>query len=428
MGSAASPRARSVGRLARAVTLASALATWGAAAAQPSASEEGARPVPPDSVRSAPVDSARSGAEAARSAADSVRTIRRPAEWDTVATGLPEEARLCYAAGFRYNRVDGPAPTLGLCVERGENPRPILLIAYTHAFSRERGLFEARIDEDFGGRPLVALGGRVYRRTASEDEWIVGEMENTLFALFARTDYRDYYEAEGGRAHVALNPGRDVGLRLEAWTEEQRPLRTRTRVSAFGNEDRFRPNPPVARGKDRGWRATARIGPEVLPVRGGTKGEVSWERSGDPLTSDFDYGRLRASAHTLQRLGPRLDLRARALLGSTREGALPPQTVWYLGGIGTLRGHEFKEFAGDQFFLLNAEQYCRIRKRSLFVFAFLDCGAAWFGSGNWDRQRPALDGGVGIRLGEGPLSLHVARDLRDGAAPVLCGVRLGGSF
>jgi hemolysin activation/secretion protein len=166
----------------------------------------------------------------------------------------------------------------------------------------------------------------------------------------------------------------------------------------------------------------------VLPVRGGTKGEVSWERSGDPLTSDFDYGRLRASAHTLQRLGPRLDLRARALLGSTREGALPPQTVWYLGGIGTLRGHEFKEFAGDQFFLLNAEQYCRIRKRSLFVFAFLDCGAAWFGSGNWDRQRPALDGGVGIRLGEGPLSLHVARDLRDGAAPVLCGVRLGGSF
>jgi hypothetical protein len=416
MGSAASRRARSAGRFARAgPAAAAAILVWAVSAS----AESGA---PPDTVRAAV------RADTLRSPADTARVVRRPAEWDTVSAGLPEEARLAYVVGFRYNRVDGPAPTVGLCVERGEDPEPLILVAYTHAFSRERGLFEARIDEGLGARPLVALGGRVYRRTASEDEWIVGEMENTLFALFARADYRDYYEAEGGRAHLGINPGRDFGLRLEVRAEEQRPLRTRTRVSAFGKEDTFQPNPPIERGNDRAWMLTARFGPAKLPPRGGTQGDLSWERSGDPLTSDFDYGRLRASAHTLQRLGPRLDFRARAFLGSTREGALPPQKVWHLGGIGTLRGHEYKEFSGDQFFLLNAEQYCRVRKKSVYLFAFLDCGAAWFGSGNLDRQKPALDGGVGLRLAEGPISFHVAKDLRESGSPVLIGVRLGGSF
>jgi hypothetical protein len=253
-------------------------------------------------------------------------------------------------------------------------------------------------------------------------------MENTLFALFARTDYRDYYEAEGGSARLGVEPGRDFGLRLEVRAEEQRSLRTRTRVSAFGDQDFFQPNPPIKRGNDRAWMVTARLGPEKIPLRGGTHGDISWERSGDPLTSDFDYGRLRATVHTLQRLGPRLDFRARAFYGSTREGDLPPQKVWDLGGIGTLRGHEFKQYSGDQFFLVNAEQYLRVRKRSVYVFGFLDYGAAWFGSGNLDRQRPALDGGVGIRLAEGPISFHVAKNLRDGGSPVLFGVRLGGSF
>jgi hypothetical protein len=346
-----------------------------------------------------------------------------------VAAGLPEEARFYPVVGFRYNRVDGPAPTLGISIERESDPRPLLLAAYTHAFSRKRGLYEVAMHDRVGeGWPRVQLGGRLYRRTASRMDWAVGETENTLFALFARTDYRDYYEAEGGSGYLEVDPGRDAGFRLDARAEEHRPLRTRTRFSIFGEEDRFQANPAFPRGNDRAWTVSVRVGPEELPPRGGVRGDVSWERSGKPLTSDFDYGRMLATVHTVQRLGPRLDFRARGLLGSTREGALPPQKLWLLGGIGTLRGHQFQRFSGDQFFLVNAEQYCRLRKRSVYGFAFLDYGAAWFGSGNWGRQKPALDGGLGLRLGEGPLAFHVAKNLRESGSPVLFGVRMGGTF
>jgi hypothetical protein len=353
--------------------------------------------------------------------------VRRPAEWDTLPGGLPEEARFRPIVRFRYNRVDGPAPTVGAAFETARAPAPVLYASYTHAFSRERGLYEAGFTERLGDRPRLSAGASIYRRTATEDAWIVGETENTLFALFARTDYRDYYEAAGGSGQAEWRPGSDVAVRAAVRVESEVSLRTRTRVSAFGGDDTFRPNPPVAHGNDRAYTITARIGPETLPVRGGTQGEVTWERSGDPLHSDFDYGRLRAVARTRIQLSPAQDLRARAIAGTTRQGTLPPQRIWYLGGIGTLRGHDYKARSGDQFFLANAEYVRRLRK-NLFGLAFLDYGAAWFGRGNLDRQIPALDGGIGLRLGEGPVLFTLAKNLRDSGSPLLFGVRLGGSF
>src|SRR3990170_1203730 len=124
--------------------------------------------------------------------ADTAATITRPAEWDTLHAGLPEAAQLNLLVGFRYNRVDGPAPGVGLGFLTGDSPVPILYATYRHAFSRERGLFDAGFEERVGRRPLLALGGSVYRTTATDDAWIVGENENTAFALLARTDYRDH--------------------------------------------------------------------------------------------------------------------------------------------------------------------------------------------------------------------------------------------
>jgi hypothetical protein len=352
----------------------------------------------------------------------------RPAEWDTLYSGLPEEARLKPLIDFRYNRVDGPAPFAGIAVVADEEEDPVLYGRIGYAFSRERGLFAFGFEERIGRRPVLAFGGDVYRETANEDAWITGDVENTIFALVAGTDYRDHYEAEGGRAHVTWNPGRDFSLRVEARAEEHRSLTTRTDFSFFGDDDVFRPNPPAERGNDRAYVLAARVGPAKLPAAGGTQVGVSWERSGDPLVSDFDYGRLHASVRSAARLGPRLQLRVRAIGGSTLEGALPSQKVWRLGGIGTLRGHDYKVYSGDQFLLANAEPYVRLRKRNIYGFAFLDWGTAYFGSGNLDRQKPALDGGFGIRLGEGPVAIHVAKNLRDSGTPVLVGVRLGGRF
>ena len=353
--------------------------------------------------------------------------VVRAAEWETLVTGLPEEARFRRIVDLRYNRVDGPAPTAGAAFQTGRGPAPVLFAQATYAYSRKKLLYEAGFTAPFGDRPLFSAGGSVFRRTATEDEWIVSEGENTIFALFARTDYRDYYESEGGQAHVSWSPGSDFELRGGARVESHRSLSVRTRVSLTGRHPVFRPNPPIQDGDEQAFTAGFRLGPVELPVQGGTHGEATYERSGPPLNGDFEYGRVRGAVRHRSRLSPAQDFRARLIAGSTLTGTLPAQKIWYVGGIGTLRGHDFKSFAGDQFFVASAEFYQRARK-NIFVFALLDCGAAWFGSENLDRQRPALDGGLGVRIGEGPAAVTLAKNLRDGDSKPRVGVRLGGKF
>jgi hypothetical protein len=353
--------------------------------------------------------------------------VRRAAEWETLSTGLPEEARFHRIVGLRYNRVDGPAATLGAAFQTGRTPAPALFAEGTYAYSRNRGLFEAGFAAPFGDRPFLTVGGSAYRRTATEDEWIASEGENSIFALTARTDYRDYYESYGGQGYVAWSPGSDFELRGEARLESQRSLATRTRVSLTGNHPTFRPNAPIEEGDDQSFTLHLRVGPAEAPSKGGTRGEALYERSGAPLGGDFEYGRLRGAVRHRIQLSRTREFRARLIAGSTLTGSLPFQKIWYVGGIGTLRGHDFKSFAGDQFFLMNAEFYQRARK-NLFAFTFLDTGAAWFGKDNLGRQHPALDAGLGVRIGPGPAAVTVAKNLRDGGSKPLVGVRLGGSF
>jgi hypothetical protein len=348
------------------------------------------------------------------------------ADWETLAT-VPEEARLSLVYGFRYNRVDGPAPTIGGAVRSERSPNPLVYAKFTYAFSRERFLYDAGGEAPIGDRARFKVGGAAYRRTATEDAWIVGEVENTLYALFARTDYRDYYEASGYEGRLAWEPGTDFGARVEARVEDQRSLENEANASLFGAHDRFRPNPPIDDGQDGVLALGMRIGPMSIPSEGGTHGDVVYERAGDAVHGDFDYGRVRAVVRTRIRLSPKQDARARLVGGSTLDGTLPPQKVWYVGGISTLRGEDFKERPGDQFLLANAEYYLLVRK-NVWSFAFLDWGSAWFGRDNLDRQQFLLDGGLGVRIGQGPLALLAARNLQESDAAIHVLVRFSETF
>jgi hypothetical protein len=367
------------------------------------------------------------GASPARADDAAPPITRAPAGWETLATGLPEEARLRLLPHFHYNRVDGATPGIGAAFWNERDPAPLVYANVAWATGRDRFLGMAGFEAPVGDPRWLRIGADVYRRTATEDDWIAGEMENTLFALVARTDYRDYYEATGAAGRVIWEPGSDVGLEAGVRIQNEATLERTVSFSIFGKEDEFRENPPIEPGDEGLFSVEARIGPRILPRKGGVQGTLGYESAGGFLERDFEYGRLRATVHAVHHLHARHTARARAFLGSTREGRLPSQKLWHVGGIGTLRGHEYKKFTGDQFFLGSAEYMVLVRRRT-FPFAFLDWGAAWFGSGNLGRQQPGFDGGLGFRVGEDAIVLTVARDLRRSDAPWLVGVRLGYIF
>ena len=381
-----------------------------------------ARAAVPDSLRAViPVLS-----DSSASRATAPKGSFQQAEWETLAT-VPDEARAALLYGFRYNRVDGPAPTVGGSVRSERYANPLVYAKFTYAFSRERFLYDVGGEAPLGDHARFRISGAAYRRTETEDEWIVGEVENTLYALFARTDYRDYYESSGYEGRAAFDPGTDFGVRVEGRIEDQRSLEKEANASLFGVHDHFRPNPPIEDGQDGVVALGMRIGPVSIAPEGGTHGDVVYERAGDALHGDFDYGRVRAVVRTRMRLSPKQDARARLVAGSTLDGTLPPQKLWYLGGISTLRGEDFKERQGDQFLLANAEYYLLARK-NVWGLAFLDWGSAWFGKDNLNRQQFLLDGGLGVRIGQGPLALYAARNLQETHAAIHVLVRFSETF
>ncbi len=349
------------------------------------------------------------------------------AEWETLSAGLPEAAHPAPIFNFRYNRVDGAAVTAGAAIVAGEDEVKLLYGQFTYAFARERGLYVVGFNVPIGDPSRFQIGADYYRRTWNWDQWIVGETENTIFGLVAQTDYRDYWESEGWEGTASWTPGSDFKLSVTGRHESQSQLITDASFAIFKKPDGFRANPPIDEGDQGVLSGSIRIGPATLPAEGGTNVVVAYSRAGNPIVGDFEYDLLIATFHTRVALPPGQEARARLFLSSTVDGSLPLQQVTELGGIGTLRGFPFKKFSGDQMFLTNAEYY-RLVRRNVYAFGFVDYGATWFGLDNLSRQKPSLDAGLGIRLGQGPIAVYAARSLQSSTAPILVGVRLGGSF
>jgi len=386
---------------------------------------------PPDSARAgAPAGSSDTTATApglADSAASAPPAGFLPADWETLSAGLPEEAHFGPIFNFRYNRVDGAALTLGGAVVTGDGALKVLYASFTYAFARERGLYLFGFDVPLGDPMRFMVGGSYYRRTWTWDQWIVGETENTIFGLVAQEDYRDYWESAGVEGHASWTPGSDFALSVSARRESQANLTTDASFAIFKKPDGFRANPTIDEGDQGLVTVGLRVGPATLPAEGGTNFNLSYSRAGEPVEGDFEYGLATAALRTRVNFGHGQEARARIITGSTLEGTLPSQQLLTLGGIGTLRGFGYMVLSGDQSFLANGEYYHPVR-RNVYAFAFLDWGASWFGRDNLGRQKPSLDGGIGIRLGQGPMAITAARSLQSAGAPILIGVRLGGSF
>ena len=79
---------------------------------------------------------------------------------------------------------------------------------------------------------------------------------------------------------------------------------------------------------------------------------------------------------------------------------LPTERIFTLGGIGTVRGYEFKEAAGDDMLLVNGEVRQRFGRSPFAGLAFVDAGRV-FEPRPGSRSDWMTGVGVGLEIGEG---------------------------
>jgi len=260
----------------------------------------------------------------------------------------------------RYNRVEG------LFLNGGLNYLPPLVPSLTlygdvgAGFwneSDQRLRYTFGIKKDLTEFNTTTIGAELFRSLESQDEWIIGDVENSLASLFFREDYKDYYGSQGFKFFIEHQFLEIHTLRFEIGRKKYDSLRRNINWSVFGGN--FSENPKradsfIAEGDELGIKLAVAFDWRDNPLfpQTGWYVETIYEHTGD----DFDTDGLFVTIKHFQQPFVNHRLILRGLVG-TRQGSLAEQYRLDLGGIGSLRGFEDKEFTGNRLFMINANYF-----------------------------------------------------------------------
>lgn len=268
------------------------------------------------------------------------------------------EAPVSYFTNPRFNRVEGLFLNAGVQVHPVKIPRFQLHADFGIGFWNEdtdqKFRFNAGARKDFGDFNRSSIGLDVFRKLDSEDDWFVGEVENSIASFLFREDFKDYYGVTGFSFFVDHKINAMHTLRLEVGRRNYDVLKRNIDWSVFGgsfDENPKRLDSAIADGNEISVKLIAvldwRDNP-VFPISG-----WYFQSIYEHTAEDFDTDGLFLTAKRYQPTVSNQRLVVRALLGS-RTGSAAEQYTMDLGGLGSLRAFDDKELNGNRMFLLNA--------------------------------------------------------------------------
>jgi len=299
-----------------------------------------------------------------------------------------------------YNRVDGFSAWWGQKYHDDDISIPTFWGKVGYAFASERWRFDLGIEQDLWRKIDLKIGARYYRDLAADDDWVIGPDENSITSILARKDYKDWWEAEGSQVSLGFAPFKALTITASYNNVKSRWLDAHHNLWALFGGDPFQENFAMVDS------ATRAAGIETLDgsidgfvavnlqldtrnerhmfERSGWNIQARMEYSHPDLDSDFDYKRYWLSVARYQRLDRHKMLLLRGVTGDS-DGEVPMHKLYYLGGLGTLRGYDQKEFVGDMFMMANAELRQSFPRTDLAVSLHYDAGVV-----DVDNTDPAL--------------------------------------
>ena len=339
-----------------------------------------------------------------------------------------------------YNRVDGLRLGLSHQLQRPETMLPRLGTRFEYAFGRDRTLYGLQLEQPLLPPGRLALGISMVRRTDHSELQQVEDPENSIALLFARQDFRDYFEREGFGTYVSWRVPDFSTVSIHLRNDEYRSLVTDRGTHSWFRRDRaLRVNPAVDEGEAHAAiLRSERLAHRTGRTRGGFYHWIELERAGGDLKGDFDYTRLLSDVRSVMRLTPASTLSLRMVVGHTFDDSLPRQKQFVLGGVDGLRAHDFSQYRGDELALTQAEFTVGLwqMKNSMLeggmhAIVFVDAGRAWENPDHqWDvaRQHLQVDGGFGIASADDGVRLYFARDLQDPGSDFVFSLRFQAPF
>src|SRR5262249_35225577 len=221
-----------------------------------------------------------------------------------------------------YNRSDLVRYGVHYQAQRPLTMSPRLGARLEYATGRKRTLFGVQLEQPLLPTARFVLGVSVGRRTDHPEPQLVDDVENSVALLLDRTDYRDYFEREGGGVYLSWRVPDFSTVSVHARRDRYRSTGTSDEVvSWFNLQKPLRPNPAIDDGETRS--VLVRLERLALRSSNSRAGLYHWmelERAGGQMGGDFDYTRFLGDVRSVVRLSPATTLSLRGVLGTAMDG------------------------------------------------------------------------------------------------------------
>ena len=341
-----------------------------------------------------------------------------------------------------FNRVRGL--TLGSGIESEstyESGGGRIYGGFSYGFSGKKWNYQFGLEPWLFNQRRLTAGIDIHKITQIRDETLLPSDKEDFFAsAILGKNFRDYYQREGYELSLTqvITPSNKISLKFR--DDNYLTLYKMTDWSLF-NEDKIkRENLPADDGRMRSiilsYELDSRKEKETtiryfhpMPIpsnktTNGWKGAVSMEYAKSPLGAElnekFDFTLFRFEITRYNRISQNqfFDFH---LKGGIADNPLPMQYKFYLGGIGSLRGYKFYQFAGgDKMILANVEykiapnfEYNILDKVRIRVpispIIFIDTGYVWKHDETPILEDLKTDVGIGFQ-GNG-LRINIAKPI-----------------
>jgi outer membrane protein assembly factor BamA len=330
-----------------------------------------------------------------------------------------------------YNRVDGLLVYMGVQyrAEKALHPRFDAVVGWPSA--RGDSYYQIDIEQPFHDQDSFAFGVNLYDRSAwslEDTEWIT-DFGNNIQAFFAREDDRDYFRQDGVTVYATHKLSDELRIRAEFQNHELTSLSESQSVwSMFGKGNDWRENPPLERGVlQSAEEFEGRMSNIVLSAEYDSRNEdmtTGWwvrgisENGITGASGDYEFKKHTLEGRKLFPITSTQTLEIYGQWGISSGTDFPSHKLYHLGGLGNLRGYDYKQFTGKEIVFGRAEYRVQISKPMQMLY-FVESGQVSYSTTtpySDDSDGFKHDAGLGFRIEapwDGWLGVDVARAMEE---------------
>jgi len=330
----------------------------------------------------------------------------------------------------RYNRVEGLAIFSTLDYDDREERHPSVDLLGGYAFTLKRWEYDFGISHRFFDEWSPYIDVSMFQLAESSDKWMLTPPENSIAAALLKEDFYDFYWKRGFSGEIGISYDEDLSFGVGYIAAKIENLNRTASKAIFGGKKNFRENWSTVlydtaalagidgKLKEVEFKASYDTRDYKEDPESGIFTYLVYRQALDSDSADFDYKTLDAELKYYCPVAIDQTLFFR-LRGGYSDDDLPLFRRYFIGGIGSLRGYEYKEFQGNRYILFNADYIWRFFDSSFGAGVFFDAGKAAFSGSEFEDEDLYTDIGISFFISE-DIRINLAQRLDDmDKAPVL---------